>query len=145
MRRTKFIQAHSSGLACIALSQDGKMVATASERGTLVRIHSTSDGAKLQVGYLLDLWLCVSVVVGAERCHVGWAVYTRVPRSRILPCRSCAEGQILHVYIALPSQGGSGPTGLHCRQTREPCTCSPWINGSQPLILALHQQATQDP
>ena len=49
VRRTKFIQAHTSALACIALSQDGKMLATASERGTLVRIHSTTDGSKLQV------------------------------------------------------------------------------------------------
>ena len=49
VRRSKFIQAHTSALACIALSQDGKMLATASERGTLVRVHSTFDGTKLQV------------------------------------------------------------------------------------------------
>ncbi|KAK9810333.1 hypothetical protein WJX72_008875 [[Myrmecia] bisecta] len=48
VRRTKFIQAHSSALACCALALDGKLLATASERGTLVRIHSTSDGSKLQ-------------------------------------------------------------------------------------------------
>ncbi len=51
VRRTKFIQAHTSALACIALSQDGKMLATASERGTLVRIHSTTEGTKLQVAH----------------------------------------------------------------------------------------------
>lgn len=49
VRRTKFIQAHSSALACMAMSLDGKLLATASERGTLVRIHATSDGSKLQV------------------------------------------------------------------------------------------------
>ena len=49
VRRTKFIPAHTSALACIALSQDGKMLATASERGTLVRVHSTFDGTRLQV------------------------------------------------------------------------------------------------
>ena len=52
VRRTKFITAHTSALACIALSQDGKMLATASERGTLVRVHSTFDGTKLQVLFL---------------------------------------------------------------------------------------------
>ncbi len=49
VRRTKFVQAHSSGLAALALSLDGKLLATASQRGTLVRIHSTADSTKLQV------------------------------------------------------------------------------------------------
>jgi WD repeat-containing protein 45 len=49
VRRTKFIHAHSSGLAHLALSLDGKLLASASERGTLVRIHSTADGSRLQV------------------------------------------------------------------------------------------------
>lgn len=59
VRRTKFIQAHTSALACIALSQDGKMLATASERGTLVRVHSTFDGTKLQVGPAPSLLQCL--------------------------------------------------------------------------------------
>ncbi len=50
VRRTRFVQAHASALACLALSQDGRALATASQRGTLVRIHSTADGSKLQVG-----------------------------------------------------------------------------------------------
>lgn len=41
--------AHTSPLAALTLSMDGKLLATASERGTLVRIHSTHDGSKLQV------------------------------------------------------------------------------------------------
>ena len=49
VRRTKFIQAHSSGLACLALALNGKLLATASDRGTLVRIYATADGSKLQV------------------------------------------------------------------------------------------------
>ena len=49
VRRTKFVQAHSSGLATLAISLDGKLLATASQRGTLVRIHSTADSTKLQV------------------------------------------------------------------------------------------------
>ena len=49
VRRTKFVAAHTSPLAALTLSMDGKLLATASERGTLVRIHSTHDGTKLQV------------------------------------------------------------------------------------------------
>lgn len=36
-RRTKFISAHNSSLAALALSNNGKLLATASEKGTLVR------------------------------------------------------------------------------------------------------------
>ena len=49
VRRTKFVEAHTTALACIALSLDGKLLATASERGTLVRVFSTADGSKVQV------------------------------------------------------------------------------------------------
>lgn len=49
VRRTKFVEAHTTALACLALSLDGKLLATASERGTLVRVFSTTDGSKLQV------------------------------------------------------------------------------------------------
>ena len=49
VRRTKFIAAHTGALAALALSLDGKLLATASVRGTLVRIHSTTDGSKLRV------------------------------------------------------------------------------------------------
>ncbi|XP_037420721.1 autophagy-related protein 18a-like isoform X1 [Triticum dicoccoides] len=42
------IRAHSSRLASIAMSCDGRLVATASVRGTLVRVFSATDGALLQ-------------------------------------------------------------------------------------------------
>lgn len=47
-RQTKFISAHTSQLACLALSLDGRFLATASEKGTLVRVWSTADGILLQ-------------------------------------------------------------------------------------------------
>ncbi|KAJ7551703.1 hypothetical protein O6H91_06G025400 [Diphasiastrum complanatum] len=48
VKKTKFVQAHESALACMALSQDGSLLATASTKGTLIRIFRTADGTKLQ-------------------------------------------------------------------------------------------------
>ncbi|KAM0821881.1 hypothetical protein ACQ4PT_071884 [Festuca glaucescens] len=42
------VRAHDSAVACIALSRDGRLLATAGTRGTLVRVFSTADGSKLQ-------------------------------------------------------------------------------------------------
>ncbi|GKU86812.1 hypothetical protein SLEP1_g1287 [Rubroshorea leprosula] len=47
-KRTKFIMAHDSRIACFALTQDGQLLATASTKGTLVRIFNTVDGSLLQ-------------------------------------------------------------------------------------------------
>ncbi|KAL6505000.1 Autophagy-related protein 18a [Orobanche gracilis] len=46
-KRTKFIMAHDSRIACFTLSQDGNLLATASSKGTLVRIYNTHDGSLL--------------------------------------------------------------------------------------------------
>ncbi|KAF7078263.1 hypothetical protein CFC21_082728 [Triticum aestivum] len=42
------VRAHASSLSCIALSRDGRLLATAGSKGTLVRIFSTDDGTMLQ-------------------------------------------------------------------------------------------------
>lgn len=47
-KRTKFILAHDSRIACFTLAQDGHLLATASSKGTLVRIYNTYDGTLLQ-------------------------------------------------------------------------------------------------
>jgi WD repeat-containing protein 45 len=47
-KKTKFINAHASRVACFALSQDGRLIATASTKGTLVRIFSAAEGNPLQ-------------------------------------------------------------------------------------------------
>ncbi|KAK4364860.1 hypothetical protein RND71_016218 [Anisodus tanguticus] len=45
---TKFIVAHDSVLACFALTREGNLLATASTKGTLIRIFSTLEGTLLQ-------------------------------------------------------------------------------------------------
>ncbi|XP_065861306.1 autophagy-related protein 18a [Euphorbia lathyris] len=47
-KRTKFIMAHDSRIACFALAQDGQLLATASTKGTLVRVFNAADGTLLQ-------------------------------------------------------------------------------------------------
>ncbi|XP_054803054.1 autophagy-related protein 18a-like [Prosopis cineraria] len=47
-RKTKFILAHDSGIACFTLTLDGQLLATASTRGTLLRIFETANGTLLR-------------------------------------------------------------------------------------------------
>lgn len=41
------ISAHESPLAAMAISHQGNRIATASERGTVIRVFTIADGAKL--------------------------------------------------------------------------------------------------
>jgi len=45
---TKLISAHDSQIACFTLTPDGLLLATASIKGTLIRIFNTMDGTRLQ-------------------------------------------------------------------------------------------------
>lgn len=46
------IPAHDAPLAAIAFNPAGTKLATASERGTVIRLFSVQDGARLMVGKL---------------------------------------------------------------------------------------------
>ncbi|KAK4852805.1 hypothetical protein QYF36_027200 [Acer negundo] len=47
-KRRKFIMAHASQIACLAMTPDGRFLATASSKGTLIRVFNTMDGSLLQ-------------------------------------------------------------------------------------------------
>lgn len=44
----KLIKAHDSDISCMSLALDGSLLATASSKGTLIRIFNTLDGTLLQ-------------------------------------------------------------------------------------------------
>ncbi|KAJ4850030.1 Autophagy- protein 18c [Turnera subulata] len=44
----KLVNAHDSNIACLTLTMDGLLLATASTKGTLIRIFNTLDGTRLQ-------------------------------------------------------------------------------------------------
>ncbi|XP_076944917.1 autophagy-related protein 18d-like [Bidens hawaiensis] len=48
LNMTKLINAHDSRIACLTMTMDGLLLATASTKGTLIRIFNTMDGTRLQ-------------------------------------------------------------------------------------------------
>lgn len=87
-KKTRFIMAHDSSLACLSLSLDGSLLATASNKGTLVRIFNTADGTKLQ-----------ELRRGVERAEIYSLVFH--PNLRWLAVSS-AKGTV-HVFTIKPT------------------------------------------
>lgn len=80
-RRTKFVTAHNSCLAALALSSNGKLLATASDKGTLVRLlpalgptaafpHNGSAACQ-QASQNQPLWL-PNPTAGTHLLHRRW-------------------------------------------------------------------------
>ncbi|CAH1419507.1 unnamed protein product [Lactuca virosa] len=92
-KKTKFILAHDSRIACFTLAQDGHMIATASTKGTLIRIFDTHDGTLLQ-----------EVRRGADRAEI----YSLAFSSTIQWLAVSSDKGTVHVFSLKPSQGSQG-------------------------------------
>jgi WD40 repeat protein len=108
-KKTTLIPAHETSLSCFALNFDGTLLATASEKGTLIRIFDTSTGRNLQ-----------EVRRGADRAEIYSLAFNY--NSLWLACSS--DKGTVHIFSISPkgdkkdkskkSQGGStdgGSTG----------------------------------
>ncbi|XVF80486.1 hypothetical protein PTKIN_Ptkin15bG0077700 [Pterospermum kingtungense] len=104
-KRTKFIMAHDSRIACFALTQDGQLLATASTKGTLVRIFNTVDGSLLQ-----------EVRRGADRAEI----YSLAFSSNAQWLAVSSDKGTVHVF-SLKSNAGS-PCTERSRSASDPAT-----------------------
>lgn len=88
------IPAHSSTLAAIAFSSDGKLVATASEKGTLLRVFSTTTGARV-----------TELRRGLDPARVFSLRFS--PSGTMLACTS--DKGTLHLYDVPATKGSTEP------------------------------------
>ena len=107
IRKNITIQCHSSDLAQIALSRDGKFLATASDKGTLIRLWNPNDGSALR-----------ELRRGSDRADVYCLTFS--PKNTYLACTS--DKGTAHIFSLaekdllqnprdsprLPSNSGSG-------------------------------------
>lgn len=121
-RRTRFVQAHDGALGALALTPAGTHLATASEKGTLIRVWATADGTRLR-----------ELRRGADPARVdclafGWAA----PARRLVEppdwLAVTSSHGTMHLFGLQPRQGLGGspsatPTG-------------PWQDGSSPREAA---------
>ncbi|CAM9898491.1 unnamed protein product, partial [Ectocarpus sp. 6 AP-2014] len=93
LRRSTLIPAHESELAQLALSMDGKMVATASSRGTLLRVFDTDTGSLLH-----------ELRRGMDRAEVSSICFNQ--QSTFVAC--CSDRGTVHIFSLEPGTS-NGP------------------------------------
>ena len=81
---TTLINAHESAIACLALNSDGTLIATASDKGTLIRIYSATDGSSI----------LQEVRRGAEKAEIYSLAFD--PLSKFLACSS--DRGTVHIF-----------------------------------------------
>jgi WD40 repeat protein len=80
---TALINAHESAIACLSLNNDGTLLATASDKGTLIRLFRTEDGSFLQ-----------EVRRGAEKAEIYSISFD--PFSKFVACSS--DRGTIHIF-----------------------------------------------
>lgn len=121
-KKSNFVTAHDSSISCIALNNDGSRLATASEKGTLIRIFDTETGDKLH-----------EVRRGADRAEI-FSIAFNISSSLI--CCSSDKGTV-HIFSTKTSTGASAsspsPSSANPPVSSEPSAIEPTTtNGDSP-------------
>jgi len=90
-RKTQLIDAHESALAALALSVDGSCLATASEKGTVIRVFTTCDG---------DGQLVHELRRGVERAVITCLTFSLDK----MWLGACSDRGTAHVFGLLPKE-----------------------------------------
>ncbi|CAL0316567.1 unnamed protein product [Lupinus luteus] len=107
LKKTKFIMAHDSRIVCLALTQDGRLLATASSKGTLVRVFNTLDGSLLQ-----------EVRRGADRAEIYSLAFSHTAQWLAV---SSDKGTV-HVFNLKVDSGLMGHDRLHSTSESNPAS-----------------------
>ena len=95
-RKTFSVQAHNSPLSCLTLTLEGSRVATASEKGTIVRVFDAFTGKQMQ-----------EVRRGASSAEISSLVFNHT--STLLSCSSI-RGTV-HVFTLTDAMNAPAPSG----------------------------------
>ncbi|KAM7481521.1 hypothetical protein LguiB_006104 [Lonicera macranthoides] len=145
-RRTKFIMAHDSRIACFALTNDGRLLATASSKGTLVRIYNTLDGSLLQEGFLwaqTDDMHKSQVRRGADRAEIYSLAFSSTAQWLAV---SSDKGTV-HVFSLKVDSGSMGIERTHSSEphlsTPAPVSHLSFIKGVLPKYFSSEWSVAQ--
>lgn len=141
-KQTKFISAHNTPLVCLTLSMDGKRLATASDKGTLVRVWNTADGQLLQVSASVmgvfwfrllllpvDMAQCTKALnsrSGSQQVAPGSVQLTKRIHCKMQPAELCAVSLFIQHADLLDNQNFQGSLSsddVHCSASCPVC-CS---------------------